>query len=37
MGRGEPHHYDLMLNTGSMDLETACGLIEDLYRRLEKA
>ena len=34
---GEPHHYDLMLNTGSMDLETACGLVEDLYRRLEKA
>ena len=34
---GEPHHYDLMLNTGSMDLETACRLVEDLYRRLEKA
>ena len=34
---GDPHHYDLMLNTGSMDLKTACGLVEDLYRRQQKA
>lgn len=34
---GEPHHYDLMVNTGSMDLKTACGLVEDLYRRQGKA
>ncbi len=33
---GEPHHYDLMLNTGSMDLETACKLVAALYRREEK-
>ena len=30
---GEPHHYNLMINTGSMDLNTACCLIEDLYRK----
>ncbi len=29
---GEPHHYNLMVNTGSMSLDTACSLIEDLYR-----
>ena len=24
---GDPHNYDLMINTGSLDLETACDLI----------
>lgn len=28
---GEPHHYNLMINTGSIDLETACRLIVDVY------
>ena len=28
---GEPHHYNLMLNTGSISLETACKLIKDIY------
>lgn len=33
---GEPHHYHLMLNTGSIGLETACQLIKDIYRKVEK-
>lgn len=28
---GEPHHYNLMLNTGTISLETACKLIKDIY------
>ena len=28
---GDPHRYDLMLNTGSMGLETACRLVAGLY------
>ena len=28
---GEPHHYNLMLNTGSISLETACRLVKDIY------
>lgn len=28
---GEPHHYNLMINTGSIDLKTACGLVKSLY------
>lgn len=28
---GEPHHYNLMLNTGTISLETACRLIKDIY------
>lgn len=32
---GEPHNYDLMVNTGSMPLQTACHLIAQLYK--EKA
>ncbi len=33
---GDPHNYDLMINTGSMELSTACDLIERLYKnRLE--
>ncbi|MBM6889779.1 cytidylate kinase family protein [Bacteroides caecigallinarum] len=31
---GEPHHYNLMLNTGSISLETACRLIKDIYRNM---
>lgn len=28
---GEPHHYNLMINTGSIDLTTACALVKDIY------
>lgn len=31
---GEPHHYNLMINTGSIGLETACRLVKDIYRKL---
>ena len=31
---GEPHHYNLMLNTGTISLETACKLIKDIYRNI---
>lgn len=31
---GEPHHYNLMLNTGSISLETACQLIKEVYKKL---
>lgn len=34
---GEPHHYHLMLNTGSIDLKTACQLVKDIYLGLVKA
>ncbi len=30
---GDPHRYDLMLNTGSIGLETACGLAAELYHK----
>lgn len=33
---GEPHHYHLMLHTGSFGLETACQLVKKLYREMEK-
>ncbi len=33
---GEPHHYNLMINTGSMDLNVACDLIKNLYYNLQK-
>ena len=29
---GDPHHYDLAVNTGSLGLEAACRLVEELYR-----
>ncbi len=32
---GEPHHYNLMLNTGSISLETACKLVGEVYRKLQ--
>ena len=28
---GEPHHYHLMLNTGTIGLETACKLVRKIY------
>ena len=31
---GEPHHYNLMLNTGTISLETACKLIKNIYINL---
>lgn len=34
---GEPHHYNLMLNTGTIDLRTACQLVKGVYQGLEKA
>lgn len=30
---GDPHHYDLTVNTGSIGLETACRMVEALYRQ----
>ena len=30
---GEPHHYNLMINTGSIGLHTACELIKAVYSR----
>ena len=30
---GDPHNYDLTVNTGTMGMETACSLIVDLYNR----
>ncbi len=30
---GDPHRYDLMLNTGSIGLEAACELVAGLYRK----
>lgn len=29
---GEPHHYNLMINTGSIDLSVACKLIKSIYK-----
>lgn len=29
---GDPHHYNLMINTGSMSLDVACELIANVYR-----
>lgn len=34
---GEPHHYHLMLNTGSIGLETSCQLVKGLYQERQKA
>lgn len=33
---GEPHHYNLMLNTGCISIETACNLIRNLYLEMKK-
>ena len=33
---GDPHRYDLMLNTGSIGLETACQLVAGLYRKTNR-
>ena len=29
---GEPHHYNLMINTGRIDLSVACNLIKSIYK-----
>lgn len=29
---GEPHHYNLMINTRSIDLSVACNLIKSIYK-----
>ena len=29
---GDPHHYNLMINTGSIDLSVACNLIKSIYK-----
>lgn len=34
---GEPHHYHLMLNTGNINLETACKLVKEVYQNIAKA
>lgn len=33
---GDPHHYNLMINTGSISLPMACELIMDVYRNMQK-
>ena len=33
---GEPHHYHLMLNTGSIGLETACALVKGIWARMQE-
>ena len=33
---GEPHHYNLMINTGSIDLSVACNLIKSIYKNRRK-
>lgn len=33
---GEPHHYNLMLNTGSIGLKTACQLVKDVYSNYQE-
>lgn len=34
---GNPHQYQLMINTGSIGLDTACRLVKDVYHEMEKA
>ena len=31
---GDPHRYDLMLNTGSLGLQTACDLVAEYYQKV---
>ena len=33
---GDPHHYNLMINTGSISLPMACELIMEVYRNMQK-
>ena len=33
---GEPHHYNLMLHTGSIGLQTSCLLVKELYVEMRK-
>ncbi len=30
---GEAHHYDLLINTSDIDLQTACDVIKEIYQR----
>ena len=34
---GDPHNYDLVINTGCIPLQTACGLVADLYSKIKKS
>lgn len=31
---GDPHNYNLMINTGSIGLDAAADMIEGLYRKI---
>ena len=33
---GDPHHYNLMINTSYTDLPQACRMIKELYRRIQE-
>lgn len=33
---GEPHHYNLMINTGEIELPVACELIKNIYQKKQK-
>ncbi len=33
---GEPHHYNLMINTGSIDIATAAALVKDVYDNMRR-
>ena len=33
---GDPHCYDLMVNTGTMDMQTVCDTVKALYRKLSR-
>ena len=33
---GEPHHYNLMINTGEIELPEACELIKNIYQKKQK-
>lgn len=33
---GDPHYYDLMVNTGTMTVDTACTLVAKLYREKQQ-
>lgn len=32
---GEPHHYDLLINTGAVNMQMACQLIKELYANMK--
>ena len=33
---GEPHHYNLMINTGSIHIATAAALVKDVYDNMRR-